>query len=80
MRYEDLVRIAQDRAPWRTMRANLSKTTAPDDDEAKWSHLNAVNVIYGSPLYIGSMISDEVVHCCMCLHYYCMHGRTYARI
>ncbi len=33
MRYEDLVRLAQDREPWRIMTANLLKKTAPDDDD-----------------------------------------------
>ena len=31
MRYEDLVRLAQDREPWRIMTANLLKE--PDDDD-----------------------------------------------
>ena len=32
MRYEDLVRLAQDCEPWRIMTTNLKKA-APDDDD-----------------------------------------------
>ena len=33
MRYEDLVRLSQDREPWRVMTANLLQEEAPDDDD-----------------------------------------------
>ena len=33
MQYEYLVRLAQDREPWRIMTANLLKEDAPDDDD-----------------------------------------------
>ena len=32
MRYEDLVKLAQDREPWRIMTANLLKEDEDDDD------------------------------------------------
>ena len=37
MRYEDLVRLAQDRESWRIMTANLLKEDGTDDDE--YGHL-----------------------------------------
>ena len=33
MRYQDLVRLAQDREQWRVMTANLLKKTPPDNDD-----------------------------------------------